>query len=145
MSQNQQHIISELHQACTRVYCGTRELPVKNQRGKLYVNYKGHQINIKDIPEQYDEEFDYIFNFGWRDRPNKKLSEHLKAEHSQKYRQQHKIVREKEKTKLLTIKKKTGEILEMKIEASIDSRKHLEDLKINFTWFKEKIYENKRI
>ena len=27
----------ELHQMCTRVYFGTRELSVKNQRGKKYV------------------------------------------------------------------------------------------------------------
>jgi len=36
----------------SNVYSSTgRQLPVKNQRGKKYVNYQGRQINIKRIPE----------------------------------------------------------------------------------------------
>ncbi len=50
-----------------RVYFGTREMPVKDQRGKQYVNYKGRQVNVKDIPRlpatepQPDHVFNYIF------------------------------------------------------------------------------------
>ena len=55
----------ELHQTCTRVYFGTRELSIKNQRGKKYVNFKGKQINLKDIPEKNTPEFDFIFNYGF--------------------------------------------------------------------------------
>lgn len=47
------------------VHADERMLPVKNQRGKLYVNFQGKQINLKDIPEKKealpDPVFDYIF------------------------------------------------------------------------------------
>ena len=45
-----------------------RELPVKNQRGRLFVYYNGRQINLKQIPtiqESIDPVFDYIFNGGF--------------------------------------------------------------------------------
>lgn len=72
----------ELYQTCSRVYFGTRELPIKNQRGKQYVNFKGKQINLKDIPEkkiETDEVFDYIFNYGHTNRCERleKLSKQL--------------------------------------------------------------------
>ena len=74
MIENQKHISSELYQTCTRVYCGTRELPIKEQRGKKYVNFQGKQVNLKDIPEKFDEEFDYVFNFGFQKNPNPELN-----------------------------------------------------------------------
>jgi len=51
------------------VYCGTRQLPIKIQRGKQYVNFNGKQLNlkaIKKVESKEDKEFDYIFNFGFR-------------------------------------------------------------------------------
>lgn len=66
---------SELHQTCTGVYAGTRELPIKEQRGRRYVNFKGKQINLKKIPslEHQDVVFDYVFNGTFKTRPNKYL------------------------------------------------------------------------
>lgn len=47
-----------------------RELPIKEQRGRLYVNYCGKQINLKDIAERGDDYvFNYIFNGGIRNYP----------------------------------------------------------------------------
>lgn len=71
---------TELYQTCTGVYCGTRQLPIKEQRGRRYVNFKGRQINIKDIPEQEqnDPVFDYIFNYGWRNNPNPEMDRMVK-------------------------------------------------------------------
>lgn len=74
MLENQKHTNSELYQTCTRVYNGTRELPIKEQRGKKYVNFQGKQVNLKDIPEKFDEEFDYVFNFGFQKKPNPELN-----------------------------------------------------------------------
>ena len=57
------------------VYIGTCAVPVKDQRGRLYVNYKGRQVNIKDIPvlqaiqEEPDPVYDYIFNGGFINYP----------------------------------------------------------------------------
>jgi hypothetical protein len=41
----------------------SRELKVKNQRGRLYVNYKRKQFNIKCIPT-YEELSEYRINQG---------------------------------------------------------------------------------
>ena len=50
-----------------RVYIGYTQIPVYNQRGKRYVNYKRRQVNLNDIPilpkvEKPDPVFHYIFN-----------------------------------------------------------------------------------
>lgn len=54
------------------VHAGSHVLPVKNQRGKLYVNFKGKQINLKDIPDQqielYPIHFGYVFLGGHQHR-----------------------------------------------------------------------------
>lgn len=53
------------------VYVGTRQLTVKDQRGRRYVNYKGSQVNVKDIPvlpsnsEETDCVYEYIFCGGF--------------------------------------------------------------------------------
>jgi len=46
------------------VYIGYTPIPVKDQRGKLYINYKGKQVNLKDIPQlPQTEENDYVGNY----------------------------------------------------------------------------------
>jgi len=63
--------MEKLYKTCTGVYSGTRQLPVKNQRGRQYVNFKGKQINIKEIPEkETDVVFDYVFNGKFLENPN---------------------------------------------------------------------------
>ena len=56
------------------VHAGGTRLSVKNQRGKLYVNFKGRQINLKDTPEidqrTYPVYFGYIFEGGFEKGPN---------------------------------------------------------------------------
>ena len=51
-----------------KVYLGTTELNVHNQRGRLFIKYKGKQVNIKHIPllptNETDCVFEYIFNGG---------------------------------------------------------------------------------
>jgi len=45
------------------VYIGYMPIPVKDQRGRLFVNYKGRQINMKDIPVLPVPEKDHVFNY----------------------------------------------------------------------------------
>lgn len=77
--------IKELHQTCTGVYAGTRLLPIKEQRGRRYVNFKGKQINIKEIPslEGKDVVFDYVFNGTFKTYPNKYLDMCVKMRNAQ--------------------------------------------------------------
>lgn len=54
------------------VYCGTRQLPVKEQRGRRYVHFEGRQINLKKIPEKEpppDPMFHYLFGGGHISHP----------------------------------------------------------------------------
>lgn len=54
------------------VYCGTRQLTVKDQRGRKYVHFGGRQVNIKSIPEKKaepDAVFDYVFGGGHATHP----------------------------------------------------------------------------
>ena len=47
------------------VYIGYTPIRVHDQRGRKYVNYKGRQVNLNDIPllpQLQDPVFDYIFN-----------------------------------------------------------------------------------
>lgn len=49
------------------VYIGYTPITVHDQRGRKYVNYKGRQVNLNDIPvlpkeAKPDPVFDYIFN-----------------------------------------------------------------------------------
>lgn len=48
-----------------KVYKGYTHLTVQNQRGRLFVKYRGKQVNIKDIPVipkvENDWCFDYVF------------------------------------------------------------------------------------
>ena len=55
----------------------------KDKNGFEYIKVsqdgKRKIISLKSINEvETDEEFDYIFNFGWRDRPNPELNERIK-------------------------------------------------------------------
>jgi hypothetical protein len=54
-----------VHASEITVHAGSTCLPIKNQRGKLYVNYKGKQVNVKDIPQidrsTYPVYFGYVF------------------------------------------------------------------------------------
>ena len=54
------------------VYAGTRQLTIKEQRGKRYVHFQGKQVNVKSLPEiqpETDCVFEYIFNGGFRAYP----------------------------------------------------------------------------
>lgn len=132
MSENKQNIISQLRQTCTGVYCGTRQLPIKEQRGKRYVNYKGHQINLKDIPEGFapeeDEVFRYIFCYGFRDNPNPELDRLAKE----------RIYGKPQKTQMrtITVKLKTGESQIFEIEKTEDIKEWLQANNINYSYFK---------
>ena len=48
-----------------KVYKGYTPLTVQNQRGRLFIKYRGKQVNIKDIPAlpkvENDWCFDYVF------------------------------------------------------------------------------------
>ena len=69
MIDNQPVTDKNVYQRNGNVYIGTRQLTVKTQRGKQYVNYNGKQLNIKAIPKvesKEDKEFGYIFNYGFK-------------------------------------------------------------------------------
>lgn len=66
-------LTGRMYKVDTNVYIGYTPIPVKEQRGKLYVNYKRRQINLKDIPvlpqPEKDPVFDYIFEGGFSKYP----------------------------------------------------------------------------
>ena len=69
---NQKNMKTEVYITNGNVYAGTRQLPVKDQRGRKYVYYRGRQINIKSIPvltPRPDCVFDYVFNGGFQTHP----------------------------------------------------------------------------
>lgn len=46
-----------------RVYKGYTPLTVQNQRGRLFIKYRGKQVNIKDVPVLPSVENDWCFNY----------------------------------------------------------------------------------
>ena len=46
-----------------KVYKGYTPLTVQNQRGRLFIKYRGKQVNIKDIPMLPKVENDWCFNY----------------------------------------------------------------------------------
>ena len=46
-----------------KVYKGYTQLTVENQRGRLFINYRRKQVNIKDIPVLPVVENDWCFNY----------------------------------------------------------------------------------
>lgn len=61
-----------LYKVANKVYLGYNRVNVHNQRGRLFIKWKGKQINIKEIPVLPVEKecvFDYIFEGGFRNYP----------------------------------------------------------------------------
>jgi len=57
------NVEGRMYKSGANVYIGHMPIPVKDQRGKLYINYKGKQVNLKDIPQLPIPEKDYVFNY----------------------------------------------------------------------------------
>jgi len=57
------NVEGRMYKSGSNVYIGYMPVPVKDQRGRLYVNYKGNQVNIKDIPQLPPPENDCVFNY----------------------------------------------------------------------------------
>lgn len=65
-------LTGRLYKVDNRVYLGYNQVVVHNQRGRLFIKYKGRQINIKEIPVKPDEEdcvFNYIFGGQFKTHP----------------------------------------------------------------------------
>ena len=71
------NLTNRMYKIDSAVCVGTRHVNVKEQRGRLFVNYKGRQVNIKDIPvlpqEENDCVYNYIFNQGFINYPCKAM------------------------------------------------------------------------
>ena len=46
-----------------KVYKGHTQIYVQNQRGRLFIKYRGKQVNIKDIPILPADDNDYVYNY----------------------------------------------------------------------------------
>lgn len=60
-------VTNRLYKIGSRVYFGTTELNVHDQRGRLFIKHNGRQTNIKDVPVlpvEQDPVFDYVFKGG---------------------------------------------------------------------------------
>lgn len=58
------NLSNRLYKQGDEVYFGYNQLTVHDQRGRLFVKFKGKQINLKNIPvlpEDKDPVFDYVF------------------------------------------------------------------------------------
>jgi len=59
------NIDNRVYKIDDKVYKGYTPLTVQNQRGRLFIKYRGKQVNIKDIPVlpkvENDWCFDYVF------------------------------------------------------------------------------------
>lgn len=134
MSENQKYTTQQLHKTCTGVYAGTRQLPIKEQRGKKYVNFQGKQVNLKDIPKGFAPEEDdwhnHVFNYGFRDRPNTQLDLEIKNFCRRKIQPQEKT------TITIIVGLKTGEKQIFEIDKSADIREWLKDNNISYKYFK---------
>lgn len=56
-------LTGRLYKKGDKVYFGTTEITVHNQRGRLYIKHKGRQTNIKDVPVLPKPEKDCVFNY----------------------------------------------------------------------------------
>ena len=125
---------NQLRKTCTGVYAGTRQLPIKEQRGRKYVNFQGKQVNLKDIPEGFapeeDEVFRYIFCYGFRDNPDPRLDALAKERIYKKSKPEPKT------TRTVVVGLKTGEKQTFEIEKNEDIREWLQANRIGYKYFK---------
>ena len=132
MPENQKHTENQLYKTCTGVYAGTRQLAVKEQRGRKYVNFQGKQINIKEIPEKKNDDpvFDYVFNFGFRNSPNPELDRLARERIYGKPKPAQKT------TATILVRLKTGEDQTFEIDKDTDFRQWLKNKNIDYKYFK---------
>lgn len=56
-------LTNRVYKVDDKVYKGYTQLTVQNQRGRLFIKYRGKQVNIKDIPILPKVENDWCFNY----------------------------------------------------------------------------------
>ena len=56
-------LTNRVYKVGDKVYNGHTQLNVQEQRGRLFIKYKGKQRNIKDIPVLPQEKDDYVHSY----------------------------------------------------------------------------------
>lgn len=56
-------LTNRVYKVDDKVYKGYTPLTVQNQRGRLFIKYRGTQVNLKDIPVLPQSENDCVYNY----------------------------------------------------------------------------------